>query len=90
MLEGGIKSTDLADPKKKKEKSESKPAGNKKRSSSAGLAGKGKATAEKTADKKAGKAAAAKNKVSKKSEDDLDIEQSESGDQHSEELEASD
>jgi hypothetical protein len=35
-------------------------------------------------------AAAAKNKTSKKSEDDLDIEQSESGDHHSEELEASD
>jgi hypothetical protein len=54
-MEGGIKSTDMADPKKKKEKSESKPSGEKKRSSSVAVAGKGKAAA---ADKKGGKVAA--------------------------------
>ncbi len=90
MMEGGIKSTDMADPKKKKEKSESKPSGEKKRSSSVAVAGKGKAAA---ADKKGGKAAASgKKKETKKSDDDLDIEASEGADQdhHSEELEASD
>jgi hypothetical protein len=42
LMEGGIKSTDLADPKKRKEKSDSEPDPKNKRSSSAAVAGKAK------------------------------------------------
>ena len=42
LMEGGIKSTDLADPKKRKEKSDSEPDVKNKRSSSAAVAGKAK------------------------------------------------
>lgn len=65
MLADGTKSTDYADPKKRKAKSETKP-GAKRQSAAAASAKKGKP---------AGKLAAGK--VSKKSEDDLDIERSE-------------
>jgi len=78
----GVKSTDLEDKsaKKKKAKSgeDSKSAG-KKRASGAS-AGKSKAAAKggKAADAKKGAAAASGKKQSKKSEDDLDIEDDES------------
>ena len=51
-MEGGIKSSDLADPKKKKEKSDSKPSGIKIRSSNDGISGRSNVTENQISDNK--------------------------------------